>query len=93
MDPNLSPRNDSGEQVITDGGYNSGAIRNNDAKYPVAASSDLKNVLLNIRGTPQIVNPIQMQTVLLIVRTIKHKKGNPNDERLRGDSLCSERLQ
>lgn len=34
----------------------------------VAASSDLKNVLLNIRGTPQIVNPIQMQTVLLIVR-------------------------
>lgn len=37
MDPNQAPRNGGGEQVITDGGYNSGAIINKDAKYPVPA--------------------------------------------------------
>ena len=38
MDPKQQPRNGGGEQVITNGGYNSGAIRTNDTKYPVPAN-------------------------------------------------------
>ena len=35
MDPEQKPRNGGGEQVITDGGYRSGAVINKDAKYPI----------------------------------------------------------
>lgn len=35
MDPKQQPREGGGEQVITDGGYSLGAIRNKDTKYPV----------------------------------------------------------
>ncbi len=35
MDPNQVSRNGGGSQVITNGGYNSGAIRNSDPKYPI----------------------------------------------------------
>lgn len=37
MDPKQQPRKGGGEQVITDGGYSSGAICNKDTKYPVPA--------------------------------------------------------
>ncbi len=37
MDPKQQPRSGGGEQVITDGGYNAGAIRTKDSKYPVPA--------------------------------------------------------
>lgn len=39
MDPEQAPRSGGGKQVITDGGYNSGAVRNRDSKYPVPANS------------------------------------------------------
>ena len=42
MDPNQIPRNGGEEQVITDGGYNSGAVRNKDTKYPVSTNSDFQ---------------------------------------------------
>lgn len=42
MDPNQAPRSGGGEQVITDGGYNTGAVINRDPKYPVPASSDFQ---------------------------------------------------
>lgn len=42
MDPKQVSRNGGGEQVITDGGYNSGAVINRDTKYPTTASSDFK---------------------------------------------------
>lgn len=43
MDPSQAPRTGGGEQVITDGGYNSGAIINRDSKYPIAAGADFRN--------------------------------------------------
>ena len=39
MDPKQEPRRGGGTQVITDGGYKSGAVRNSDPKYPVPAKS------------------------------------------------------
>lgn len=42
MDPVQAPRSGGAEQVITDGGYNTGAIINRDPKYPVPASSDFQ---------------------------------------------------
>lgn len=42
MDPKQAPRTGGGEQVITDGGYNSGAVTNRDPKYPVPANADFK---------------------------------------------------
>lgn len=39
MDPKQAPRKGGGTQVITDGGYKSGAVRNSDPKYPVPAKS------------------------------------------------------
>lgn len=42
MDPLQVPRSGGGEQVITDGGYNTGAVMNRDAKYPTPASSDFQ---------------------------------------------------
>ena len=41
MDPKQQPRNGGGEQVITDGGYQSGAIRTNDTKYPVPVKQNI----------------------------------------------------
>lgn len=41
MDPKQQPRNGGGEQVITDGGYNSGAVRTKDSKYPVPAKQSI----------------------------------------------------
>lgn len=41
MDPKQQPRNGGGEQVITDGGYNSGAIRTKDPKYPIPAKQSI----------------------------------------------------
>lgn len=41
MDPKQQPRNGGGEQVITDGGYNSGAVRTKDPKYPVPAKQSI----------------------------------------------------
>ena len=40
MDPKQSARNGGGTQVITDGGYKSGAIRNSDTKYPVLVKNN-----------------------------------------------------
>lgn len=40
MDSKSLPRNGGGEQVITDGGYRSGAVRNVDPKYPVPVKTD-----------------------------------------------------
>lgn len=37
MDPEQNPRKGGGEQVITDGGYDLEAVRNNDPKYPIPA--------------------------------------------------------
>lgn len=42
MDPNQSPRKGGGEQVITDGGYSSGAVINRDSKYPIPVTSDFR---------------------------------------------------
>lgn len=42
MDPSQAPRTGGGEQVITDGGYNTGAIINRDPKYPIAAGHDFR---------------------------------------------------
>ena len=42
MDPAQAPRSGGAEQVITDGGYNTGAIINRDPKYPVPASADFQ---------------------------------------------------
>lgn len=39
MDSKQAPRRGGGTQVITDGGYKSGAVRNSDPKYPVSAIS------------------------------------------------------
>lgn len=41
MDPKQQPRNGGGEQVITDGGYNAGAVRTKDPKYPVPAKQSI----------------------------------------------------
>lgn len=41
MDPKQQPRNGGGEQVITDGGYNSGAVRTKDPKYPIPAKQSI----------------------------------------------------
>lgn len=41
MDPKQQSRNGGGEQVITDGGYRSGAIRTNDIKYPVPVKQNI----------------------------------------------------
>ena len=41
MDPKQQPRNGGGEQVITDGGYDSGAVRTKDPKYPVPAKQSI----------------------------------------------------
>lgn len=41
MDPKQQPRNGGGEQVITDGGYNFGAVRTKDPKYPVPAEQSI----------------------------------------------------
>ncbi len=38
LDPKQKSRSGGGTQVITDGGYKSGAIRNNDTKYPVLSN-------------------------------------------------------
>lgn len=40
MDTKSLPRNGGGEQVITDGGYRAGAVRNVDPKYPVPVKTD-----------------------------------------------------
>lgn len=42
MDPKQLSRSGGGEQVITDGGYKSGAITNNDSKYPIEVKSDFQ---------------------------------------------------
>lgn len=42
MDPAQAPRSGGAEQVITDGGYSSGAVINRDPKYPIPASLDFK---------------------------------------------------
>lgn len=42
MDPAQAPRSGGAEQVITDGGYNTGAVTNRDPKYPAPASSDFQ---------------------------------------------------
>lgn len=39
MDPKQAPRTGGGEQVITDGGYKSGAVINKDPKYPIPAKN------------------------------------------------------
>lgn len=40
LDSKSLPRNGGGEQVITDGGYRTGAVRNVDPKYPVPVKTD-----------------------------------------------------
>lgn len=42
MDPAQAPRSGGAEQVITDGGYSTGAVTNRDPKYPVPVSSDFQ---------------------------------------------------
>lgn len=42
MDPKQEPRSGGAEQVITDGGYNTGAVINRDSKYPIPASTDFQ---------------------------------------------------
>lgn len=43
MDPKQQPRNGGGEQIITDGGYRTGAVVNKDAKYPVPVENNIRN--------------------------------------------------
>ena len=38
MDPKQTPRQGGGEQVVTDGGYKSGAVINKDTKFPTTAN-------------------------------------------------------
>lgn len=42
MDPTQAPRSGGAQQVITDGGYNTGAVTNRDPKYPTPANSDFQ---------------------------------------------------
>ena len=42
MDPAQALRSGGAEQVITDGGYNTGAVTNRDPKYPTPASSEFQ---------------------------------------------------
>ena len=42
MDLAQAPRSGGAEQVITDGGYNTGAVINRDSKYLVSASLDFQ---------------------------------------------------
>lgn len=53
MDPKQQPRNGGGEQVITDGGYRTGAVVNKDAKYPVPTG---KSTINNGNGKSQVRN-------------------------------------
>lgn len=41
MDPKQTSRNGGGTQIITDGGYKSGAVRNLDPKYPIPTKSSI----------------------------------------------------
>ena len=40
LDAKSIPRNGGGEQIITDGGYRAGSVRNVDPKYPVPVKID-----------------------------------------------------
>ena len=45
MDPLHRPRLGGHEQIITDGGYNSGAVRNKDTKFPICSNIDFSKKL------------------------------------------------
>lgn len=44
MDPEQQPRNGGAIQVVTDGGYQNGAVINRDAKFPAVVNQTEKNI-------------------------------------------------
>lgn len=42
MDPEQQPRNGGAIQVVTDGGYQNGAVINRDAKFPMGLETNKK---------------------------------------------------
>lgn len=44
MDPEQQPRNGGAIQVVTDGGYQNGAVINRDAKYPAVVNQTEENI-------------------------------------------------
>lgn len=46
MDPKQKPRNGGATQVVTDGGYSSGAIINQDPKFPIPVNPKTQNQYL-----------------------------------------------
>ena len=59
QDPQHRPRTGGAEQVVTDGGYRSGAVRNHDPKYPipVAASEEGKAEAPKAQEQPKVEEP------------------------------------
>lgn len=49
MDPKHIPRKGGGTQIITDGGYKTGAIQNSDSKFPVPSKSKLPTTSQSIK--------------------------------------------
>lgn len=72
MDPAQAPRSGGADQVITDGGYNTGAVTNRDPKYPVAASSDFQK-------RAQAYKKSHSEESSAGDRKPKHGKGNNNN--------------
>ena len=44
MDPEQQPRNGGAIQVVTDGGYQNGAVINRDAKFPAVVNQTEENI-------------------------------------------------
>lgn len=61
-DSKQTPRKGGGTQVITDGGYKNGAIRNNDTKFPVPAKSSLPTASQKFRDSVEKTNKTSNST-------------------------------
>ena len=59
MDPDQQPRNGGAIQVVTDGGYENGAVINRDAKFP-AVISQTEETIESKEGVSQLEN-VQME--------------------------------
>lgn len=73
MDPAQAPRSGGGEQVITDGGYNTGAVNNRDPKYPVPASSEFQKRAQEYKKDHTVKSPSESQKP-------KNEKGSSNGQ-------------
>lgn len=73
MDPAQAPRSGGAEQVITDGGYNTGAVTNRDPKYPTTASSDFQKRAQAYKSNHNAKTDTGSEKSV-------HGKGNPNGQ-------------